>query len=69
MPPKKIVENTERARRKHDAQPIDDSLNCLPECVRAGDGSQHDEYHGRERKKHIECNRLRKRDAPGDDTK
>ena len=39
MPPKKIVENTERARRKHDAQPVDDSLNCLPECVRAGDGS------------------------------
>ena len=66
---KKIIENAESPRRKDDPQPLDDSLQRLPECDRPGHCSQHNENHGRKCQKHVERNRLRQRDAAWKDAK
>ena len=63
----KIIEDTERARRKNDAQPLDDPLQRPAEGGRAGHRAQHHEDRGGKRKEHVERNSLRQRDAAGED--
>jgi hypothetical protein len=69
MPAKKIIEDAERSRREDNAQPLNDSLERLPESRRSSHGSQHDEDHGGESQKHVERDGLRQRDAAWNDTK
>jgi hypothetical protein len=68
MAAKKIIEDAERSRWQDDTQPLDDSLQRLPERVGPGHGSKHDEKHGRERKEHVQRDGLGERDATGNDT-
>ena len=65
MAAKKVIQNTERARWKHDAQSFDNSLQRLPERSRSGYSAKHNKNHGRKREKHVEGNCLRQCNATG----
>ncbi len=63
MPTEKIVENTERPRRKDNAQALDYSLKRLAKRRGPGHRPQHNQNHGRKCQEHVEGDGLREGDT------